>query len=179
MRPDTRVSISSPTAGASCGWRPRASPRKTPPAPAVRPPPPLPPASRRDWRPLKPSVKPRPMSRLRLRPRTDYPSAAAPARCTIFTNGGDASPTLIPEPHHFAALLAETLDPEADQVAGFEEFRRLLALSDAGRRAGGDHVAGLQHHELRHVGDDMPDVEDHGPGRAGLHAVAVHVEPHR
>src|SRR5713226_1844305 len=68
----------------------------------------------------------------------------------------------IPEPHDLAALLAQALDAEADDVAGLQEFRRLLALSDPGRRAGRDHVARLEHHELRHVGDDMRDGEDHG-----------------
>src|ERR1700719_2463395 len=171
MQPDTRVSISSPTAGSSCGLLRRASTRKTPTVPVARSPPPLPPGSRRGRPPQKPLAKPRPMLRPRLRPRTDSRSAAAPVRCTIFTNGGDAGHQVVAEPHYVAALLAQAFDPEIDHVAGFEEFRRLLALSDAGRRAGGDHVAGFQHHELRHVGDDMPDVENHGPGRAGLHAV--------
>src|SRR5439155_7034313 len=83
------------------------------------------------------------------------------------------------EAHHVAALLPEPLDAEAHHVAGLEEFRRLLAEPDARGRARGNHVTGLQHHELRHVGHDVADVENHGAGRSRLHALAIDVEPHR
>src|SRR5205085_3987455 len=39
-------------------------------------------------------------------------------------------------------LLAEALDAQRDDVADIEELRRLHAGADAGRRAGGDDVAG-------------------------------------
>jgi hypothetical protein len=51
--------------------------------------------------------------------------------------------------------------------------------ADAGRRAGSDDVAGHERHELAHVAHDLGDVEDHGLGVAGLHALAVEVQPHR
>src|SRR5215469_16752420 len=77
------------------------------------------------------------------------------------------------------ALLAETLDAERHHVADIEELRRLHAGADAGRRAGGQNVAGQQRQELRDVGYAFGDWEDHGRGRAGLPALAVDVEPHR
>src|SRR5262249_35132978 len=53
-------------------------------------------------------------------------------------------------------LLAQPVDAEADDVAGFQEFRLGLdAHADTGRRAGDDHIAGLQYEELRAVPDQM------------------------
>ena len=76
-------------------------------------------------------------------------------------------------------LLAEALDAEAHGLAGLQEDRvRLHAHADAGRRAGGDDVAGLQGHELADVADELGDAEDHRLGRAVLAAVAVDLEPH-
>src|SRR3977135_1858774 len=87
--------------------------------------------------------------------------------------------SLRPEPHHLLLLLAEPVHAEAHDVAGLEEFRlRLHAERDAGRRAGEDHVAGLQHHELRAVPDQMGDAEHHRLGRASLPGLAVDREPH-
>src|SRR4051795_10686007 len=77
------------------------------------------------------------------------------------------------------ALLAEALDAERDHVADIEEGRRLHAGADAGRRPGGDDVAGQERQELRNVGDAFRHREDHGRRRAGLAALAVDVEPHR
>src|SRR5581483_10886358 len=77
------------------------------------------------------------------------------------------------------ALLAEAFDAERHDVADIEILRRLHAGADAGGRAGGEHVAGQERHELRDIGDAFGDREDHGRGRAGLLAFAVDVEPHR
>src|SRR5262249_24646098 len=64
-------------------------------------------------------------------------------------------------------------------VAGFQEFRLWLdAHADAGRRAGDDHIAGLQYEELRGVPDQMGHAEDHGLGRALLPRLVVDCEPH-
>src|SRR5436190_15816142 len=83
------------------------------------------------------------------------------------------------ELHDLLALLAEPLNAERDDVAGLEPHRlRLHAERDARRGAGGDHVARLDHEELRAVPDDMRDAEDHRPGVAALALLAVHVEPH-
>src|SRR5829696_5834954 len=76
------------------------------------------------------------------------------------------------------ALFAQTLNAERHHVAGLEKALGLHAHADAWRSAGGDHVAGLQDHEVRDVRHDLRDVEDHGLGRAVLHTLAVHVEPH-
>src|SRR5438045_2647115 len=53
-------------------------------------------------------------------------------------------------------LLAELLDAERDDVAGFEELRRgLHAKANARRRAGDDDVARIEDHELRTVPDQV------------------------
>jgi hypothetical protein len=82
------------------------------------------------------------------------------------------------EGHHFLALLAQALDAQRHDVALLQEQRRLHAHADAGRRAGGDDVAGQQRHELAHVAHHLGGAEDHGLGVAGLHALAVDVQPH-
>src|ERR1700676_1747385 len=79
----------------------------------------------------------------------------------------------------FLPLFAQPLDAERDHVTDAEEFRRLHAGADAGRRARGDEIAGQQGEERRDVGNALRDGEDHGRGRAGLAALAVDVEPHR
>jgi hypothetical protein len=64
-------------------------------------------------------------------------------------------------------LLAQSVDAETHHVAGFQKFRlRLEAQADAGRRAGDDDVARLQHEELRAVPDEVRNAEYHGAGRA-------------
>src|SRR5688572_10498001 len=83
------------------------------------------------------------------------------------------------EGHDLLLLLAEAFDAEGHDVASLEEDRRLHAEADARRRAGGDDVARLQHHELRHVMQDVSTGEDHRVRAAGLHALAVDVEVHR
>src|SRR6185295_11440680 len=77
------------------------------------------------------------------------------------------------------ALLAEALDPHRDDIAGLQPFLLALhAVRDAGRRAGGDEIAGLEDKELRAVPDEMLGAEDHGLGGAALALLAVHVRPH-
>src|SRR2546422_7526486 len=80
---------------------------------------------------------------------------------------------------NFLPLFAEPLDAERDHVADIEEFRRLHAGADTGRRARGDDVAGQQGEERGDVGDAFRHREDHGRGRSGLAALAVDIEPHR
>src|SRR5215831_8644228 len=92
---------------------------------------------------------------------------------------GEERDALRLEFHDLLLLLAEPVDAEADDVAGFQEFRLWLdAHADAGRRAGDDHIAGLQYEELRGVPDQMGHAEDHGLGRALLPRLVVDCEPH-
>src|SRR5690606_28929273 len=102
----------------------------------------------------------------------------------------DAMPSLTPfglfalvllaETDNFLLLLAEPVDPHAHDVAGLEPHRfGLHAERNAGRRPGGDHVAGLEHEELRQIPDEVRDAENHGFGRAALPRFAVHGRPHR
>ena len=68
-------------------------------------------------------------------------------------------------------LLAQSVDAETHHVAGFQKFRlRLEAQANAGRRAGDDDVARLQHEELRTVPDEVRNAEYHGAGRTLLPA---------
>src|SRR5690606_27616507 len=73
-------------------------------------------------------------------------------------------------------LLAKPDDAEPHAIACLEVDRRLSAHAHARRRAGRDHVARLQHHEARNVGDEMRDAEDHRPGVAALRRLAIHVK---
>src|SRR3954468_11509317 len=86
---------------------------------------------------------------------------------------------LISRRDNLLPLLAKSFDAERDDIADVEEFRRLHAGADAGRRARGDDVAGQQGQERRDIGNALCDGEDHGRGRSGLAALAVDVEPHR
>src|SRR6476661_4082471 len=79
----------------------------------------------------------------------------------------------------FLPLLAETFDAEGDHVAGVEEFRRLHARADTGRRARGDDVTRQQREKLRDVRNALRHGEDHRRCRPGLTALAVDIEPHR
>src|SRR4051794_26803408 len=80
---------------------------------------------------------------------------------------------------HALPLLAESIDPKRHDVAGLEvDWLRLHAHADPGRRAGGDDVARQQGHEPADVADNLDDAEDHRLRVAGLHALAVYVEPH-
>src|SRR3989449_11424349 len=54
---------------------------------------------------------------------------------------------------------------------------RLLGEPDAGRRAGGDEIAGRQRHEPGEIAHEVADVEDERPGAAALHLLAVHPGP--
>src|SRR5579863_1086260 len=83
------------------------------------------------------------------------------------------------ELHDLLLLLAQAVDAEPHHVAGLEKFRlRLHSEPDAGRCAGDDDVARLEHEELRAIPDQVGDAEDHGLGRALLPGFAVDGEPH-
>src|SRR5579883_3129544 len=84
-------------------------------------------------------------------------------------NDGECGLTL--RRNDLLALLAEAFDAERHNVADIEILRRLHAGADAGGRAGGEHVAGQERHELRDIGDAFGNREDHGRGRAGLLAL--------
>ena len=79
---------------------------------------------------------------------------------------------------HLVALFAQTFDPERQILTWLQEFLRFSAGSDTGRRAGGDDVARHQGEPFGHKGHHMPDIENHGSGRAFLHAFLVDIEPH-
>src|SRR5213595_2919650 len=59
----------------------------------------------------------------------------------------------------------------------FRSHGRLLAEPDAGRRAGGDEIAGRQGHEAGQIAHQVADVEDERLGVAALHLLAVHPGP--
>src|SRR5690606_30197986 len=87
------------------------------------------------------------------------------------------------EGHDLLRLFAKSFDGELHHVAGLEPawrwpFGRLVAESDAGRCAGGDDVARVEHEELRAVPDDVRDAEDHRFGRSALPHFVVDGELH-
>src|ERR1022692_751737 len=83
------------------------------------------------------------------------------------------------ERHDLLRLGAQPVDADFDHVAGPQIFRlHLAADADARGRAGGDHVARLQHEELRAIPNDMLAVEDHVAGVAILALLAVDVRPY-
>src|SRR5690606_15110429 len=88
-----------------------------------------------------------------------------------------ASRLLADRPHHGLALDAEAVDAGAHRLPALEEDGRLAAHADAGRRAGGDDVAGLEAHEPADIADDPAHAEDHRPGRAVLITMAIDLEP--
>ena len=64
---------------------------------------------------------------------------------------------------HGVDQLADALDLDPDRVADVQQVlaERLAAEADAGRGAGGDHVAGLEGEGFGEVGDLLEAVEDH------------------
>src|SRR5262249_34126598 len=79
---------------------------------------------------------------------------------------------------HPLARFAEAVDPERDDVTRTPvDGRRLPAHADAGRRAGADHIARQQRHELADVADERRHVEDHVGGVAVLPRFAVDAQP--
>src|SRR3974390_3115486 len=73
--------------------------------------------------------------------------------------------------HHPVLDLADLLDPELDDIAGFEELAAPGA--DAGGRASENDVAGVQRHTGRQLRDLLSEREDHlaGVGILLEHAV--------
>jgi hypothetical protein len=81
--------------------------------------------------------------------------------------------------HHLLPLHPQPRDPQLHHVADLQIDRhRLHAEADARRRAGGDHVARLQHEKLRAIPDQIRHIEHHGGGRAALALLAVDVGVH-
>ncbi len=74
---------------------------------------------------------------------------------------------------HRIAEPPDALDLHLADVAGLQEQRRRARIADARRRAGGDHVAGLQRHRPRPAVDQVGDREQHGIGGVVLHRLAV------
>ena len=76
---------------------------------------------------------------------------------------------------HRVAQLADPLDLDADRVADLEQAlgEGLVGGADAGRRAGGDHVAGLEREGFGEVGDLLEAAEDHLAGVAVLALLVV------
>src|SRR5476649_2165131 len=62
---------------------------------------------------------------------------------------------------------------DAHAVPRLQPHRRLAEGADPGRRAGGDHVAGLEAHVLRDVFDQPRDRKYHVRRMALLHGLAV------
>src|SRR3954470_3105102 len=68
---------------------------------------------------------------------------------------------------------AEALDLDRDLVTVLQQDLRIPEDADAGRRARGDQVAGLQRDRAADVADDLGDREDHVRRRGVLHDLAV------
>src|SRR5574341_280973 len=79
--------------------------------------------------------------------------------------------------HRALALLAQALDAQAHRLPRHQVLGRLLAQAHTGRRAGSDHVAGLQAHEAAQVAHELLHAEPHGAGVAVLEAVAIDLKP--
>src|SRR5262245_57131303 len=79
---------------------------------------------------------------------------------------------------HALALLTKTVDAGDDLVTGLEIHRlRLHAESDTCRRAGAEHIARAQRHELARVADQSRHADHHVRRRAFLPGVAVDRQP--
>src|SRR2546425_8390855 len=80
-------------------------------------------------------------------------------------------------------LLHRVLEPpepgdlHRDDVTRLEVHGRLLAEPDAGRRSGGDEIAGRERHQPREIAHEVADVEDERLRVAALHLLAVHPGP--
>src|SRR5665213_4589512 len=68
---------------------------------------------------------------------------------------------------------ADARDLDLDDVARHEPTRRLEARAGAGRRAGGDHIPGLQFGPSRDIGDERFEREDQALRRVVLTDFAV------
>src|SRR5678815_1195650 len=110
---------------------------------------------------------------------TSPPSTLTAASSTPAKTGLRSSGALAWPGDHLLLLLAQAADAERHHVARLEEHRLGLdPEAHARRRAGADHVARQERHELADVRHDLRAVEDHRARVAGLHALAVDVEPH-
>src|SRR5262249_56924044 len=72
----------------------------------------------------------------------------------------------------------EALNAEFDYIAGLQVLWRLHAEANACRRAGADHVARQQRHELTDVGDKERHAKNHLGSGAALAEFAIDLEPH-
>jgi hypothetical protein len=68
---------------------------------------------------------------------------------------------------------ADAVDLDLHHVPGAEEPGRGALEPDAVRRPGGDHVAGVERHDLADIGEELADGEDHVRGVAILHQLPV------
>ena len=68
---------------------------------------------------------------------------------------------------------ADLFDFGFDDVAVFQEGRRVLGQTDAGRGSGEDDVAGVQGNALGQVADDGGDVKDHMAGGGFLTGLTI------
>ncbi len=76
-------------------------------------------------------------------------------------------------------LGSQAVDPHLHHVARLEIARRLGAMADSGRSAGGDEIARPERHEAADIGDELADREDHVLGVTALTALAVDRRPER
>jgi hypothetical protein len=84
---------------------------------------------------------------------------------------------LSPITYHLVLQDADPVDLHPDGISRLEPDLRLHPEPDAGRRPGGDDVAGLQRELLGQEGDDRRDVEDQRVGVAVLAELAVDPGP--
>src|SRR5262249_46072500 len=83
---------------------------------------------------------------------------------------GIASRLLI---HHAVAQRADAGNLDLEHVAGLHPQRRIAAMTDPFRRAGGDHVARRKRREVRAEGDDLRHGIDQEIGAGLLHLLPV------
>src|SRR5438876_2693182 len=80
---------------------------------------------------------------------------------------------------HDMTLGSQAVDPHLHHVARLEIARRLGAMADSGRSAGGDEIADPERHEAADIGDELADREDHVLGVTALTVLAVDRGPER
>src|SRR5437764_1362376 len=111
-------------------------------------------------------------------------TGTSPVKGPVFCRGSRprADATICPVPSALEGdealvLLAEAFDRQPHRVAWPEEFRRLEAGADAGRRPGRDHVARIERHEMADIADDVVDAKDQVGSVAVLPPLAIDLGP--
>ena len=78
--------------------------------------------------------------------------------------------------HGLVPQHSDSLDLDFDNVAGLEQHFGLASESDAGRRAGEDHVTGFQRADAGDVGDELVDRKNQLLRVGVLHRLAIQTQ---